>query len=148
MTEAHGLLDVEQGKSLNVSDTLGPVSLSGGLGAYLLLVCPEGIGAISLGLWGSLKFWFYSGLRLTEKLRLNPRQLEYLQEWSGSFFALDQLKSICVESSLFEADFIRIESSKPDGSVIFRLGDKSQAGGARSLLGRTYPAQYAEKGFE
>ena len=135
-------------KSLDVVETLGPVSLSGRLGAYLLLLSPEGIGAVSLGFWGTLKFLFLSGLRRTNELRFDPNELAALEGRGGSFFEIENVESICVESSLFEADFIRLEKlPKTAGSVTFRLGDKGQTDRARSLLASRYPEHYRESGF-
>lgn len=142
------MLDEQFDRPLDVVETVGPVSLSGGLGAYLLLLSPEGVGAVSLGFWGTLKFLFLSGLRRTEELRLAPNELAALKGRAGSFIEIDSLESICLESSLLEADFIKIEADDSNRSVTFRLGDKTQTSRTRSVLGSAYPDLYVERGFD
>ncbi len=140
-------MDEKSGKSLSVFETIGPVSLSGSLRAYLLLLTSEGIGAVSLGIWDTIKFWFYSGLRLTESQRPGVRELSVLKGRDGPLFSTASLQSVCVEYSLFDADFIKIQQSESPDPVTFRLGDKHQTERARSLLRAAFPEQYEERGF-
>ena len=128
-------------KTLEIRHVLGPVTLGGGLKAYVLLLCDDTFIARPLGFWDSLKLRLFA---LMGRGGSAPSIGGGMPQ--GTYvLPVSDITAITFEVNDLDGDRIHIDCGEPMPVASFRISDPQQGPRARELLKNLYSDIYQQR---